>query len=182
MGVKANLPEKMTSDIRGGTRGGRDQFNWKAVEADKQYRANYLGNSVKAPFINVGGKDPFWYSTGQRTIGLTEQERREQQTKRLEEVEAVRRREREIMDGMVAAKRPLAARQGEETTTRSPQPQRQASTPRTSEVHEPGHIMPSHEARNVKQRDYHRSKDAPKADSNDDPRPRGPGSRLQYKR
>lgn len=33
---------------RGGTRGGKDQFNWEDVKEDKQAQ-NYLGHSVKAP-------------------------------------------------------------------------------------------------------------------------------------
>ena len=32
---------------RGGTRGGKDQFNWESVKADKD-REFYLGHSVKA--------------------------------------------------------------------------------------------------------------------------------------
>ncbi len=32
---------------RGGTRGGKDQFNWENVKADKD-REFYLGHSVKA--------------------------------------------------------------------------------------------------------------------------------------
>ncbi|CAK7325213.1 unnamed protein product [Dovyalis caffra] len=33
---------------RGGVRGGRDQFSWDDVKADK-HRENYLGHSIKAP-------------------------------------------------------------------------------------------------------------------------------------
>lgn len=69
MGIKANLPAKMTEDVRGGTRGGHDQFSWDSVKTDTS-RAHYIGNSVKAPMNlrSEGTRDPFWYERGVNTI------------------------------------------------------------------------------------------------------------------
>ena len=45
--------------IRGGTRGGKDQFEWEDVKVDK-HRENYLGKSLKvslvgqASYLNCG--------------------------------------------------------------------------------------------------------------------------------
>ena len=47
---------------RGGTRGGKDQFNWESVKADKD-REFYLGHSVKATTGRwQKHKDVFWYT------------------------------------------------------------------------------------------------------------------------
>lgn len=47
---------------RGGSRGGRDQFNWEAVKGDKD-REYYLGHSVKALAGRwQKGKDVYWYT------------------------------------------------------------------------------------------------------------------------
>ena len=46
---------------RGGVRGGKDQFDWEDVKADK-YRENYLGHSLRAPIGHVHKvREQNWY-------------------------------------------------------------------------------------------------------------------------
>lgn len=59
---------------RGGSRGGRDQFNWEDVKGDKE-REYYLGHSVKALAGRwQKGKDVYWYTRekGNSAVGREE--------------------------------------------------------------------------------------------------------------
>lgn len=73
--------------IRGGSRGGRDQFNWESVKGDKD-REFYIGHSVKA---SVGrwqkGKDILWYTRAKANNGNT----------LMDERQAVKEREEDLM-------------------------------------------------------------------------------------
>eukprot|EP00884_Botryococcus_braunii_P013938 jgi/Botrbrau1/22545/Bobra.114_2s0068.1 len=72
---------------RGGTRGGKDQFSWENVKADKD-REFYLGHSVKALTGRwQKGKDVYWYT----------REKDNGEGARATEIQAVKEREEELM-------------------------------------------------------------------------------------
>ena len=73
--------------IRPGARGGKDQFNWDNVKADKD-REYYLGHSVKALAGRwQKGKDVYWYTREKDGGGSSLQD----------EIKAVKQREEEAM-------------------------------------------------------------------------------------
>ena len=134
MGVKANLPEKMVQDVRGGTRGGRDQFSWPTVKADK-HRASYLGNSVKVPHGRwAEEKDVFWYAK-EKTIGFTKGEKEGEERKRREEIVEIKKKERELMDEVILSgtvkkkEEPDIQSPPRHQTRYNPQPSRQHTVP-----------------------------------------------------
>ena len=89
---------------KGGTRGGRDQFNWEDVKADK-HRENFLGNSVKAA---VGrwqqGRDILWYSRAKPKDGHQSDAGEDARARARAEKEAVKRREEMLMQEALGLK------------------------------------------------------------------------------
>ncbi|CAL5223709.1 g6263 [Coccomyxa viridis] len=72
---------------RGGSRGGRDQFNWENVKSDKD-REFYLGHSVNALQGRwQKGKDVYWYT----------REKADQDANEAAELLAVKQREEDLM-------------------------------------------------------------------------------------
>lgn len=82
----------MFNPSRGGSRGGRDKFDWEELKDDKD-RYNYLGNSLKARVKKPWdqGAEPGWYAKSPgaaETIKITE----------LSEIELIKAKEREYME------------------------------------------------------------------------------------
>ncbi|RAL37061.1 unnamed protein product [Cuscuta campestris] len=91
---------------RGGVRGGRDQFSWDDVKADK-HRENYIGHSVNAP---VGrwqkGKDLFWYARDKRSQQMNPEAAKEE-IRRIKEEE-----EKAMLEALGLAPKRAAQHQG----------------------------------------------------------------------
>jgi hypothetical protein len=72
---------------RSGTRGGRDQFSWEDVKADKKTRENYIGHSLhtsSVPSFNDPKPNPMWYL---KRDGADEQEEAANELQRLKQLE-----------------------------------------------------------------------------------------------
>lgn len=137
MGVKANLPSKMTQEIRGGARGGRDHFSWDNIRSDK-YRQNYLGNSIKASLST----DNFWYTRPSKTIGNSAGNNSSTATLKME-IEELKRREKELATQLENGNKELKDRTAVETLAVSyrnnPRYHREHQRKRYFDLHQNGH-------------------------------------------
>jgi hypothetical protein len=92
---------------RGGTRGGRDKFNWELIKNDPQ-RENYIGSCIHAMNQRFHHKDVHWYTKDKATLSTDGGEslrkgkkmKRKKETEediRKEEIKKIKQQEEEMM-------------------------------------------------------------------------------------
>lgn len=82
----------MSHQIRPGSRGGRDQFNWDQVKEDK-LRLNYLGSSIHGvPDKYKKGPETFWYAKEPKAVAGTGSKK---------EIENVKDKEKQMMEALL---------------------------------------------------------------------------------